>query len=73
MSTDKERETILQFTICAASSIWLWIGAQGTLVSARPAASLVRYASKMGYRVKQSEEHGQGNRGKETNYNSFAR
>jgi hypothetical protein len=70
MSTDRERETILQFSICAAFSIWLWISAQETRVSARSAASLVRYAIKIGYRVKQSHEQRQGKRGKETNYNS---
>ena len=64
MSTDRERENILQFSICAACSIWLWISAQETLVSARSAASLVRYASKIGYRVKQSQEQGQGKEGR---------
>jgi len=77
MSTDRERErereTILQFSVCAAFSIWLWISAQETLASARSAASLVRYASKIGYSVKQSQEQGQGKRGKETNYNSFTK
>jgi hypothetical protein len=48
MSTDRERETILQFSIRAAFSIWLWISAQGTLASACSAASLVRYTSKIG-------------------------
>jgi len=54
MSTGRERETILQFSVFAAFSIWLWISAQETLASARSAAGLVRYASKIGYRVKQS-------------------
>jgi hypothetical protein len=73
MSKDREIEAILQFSICAAFSIWLWITAQETLVSARSPASLVRYASKIGYRVKQSKEQREGRRVQETNYNSFTK
>jgi hypothetical protein len=69
MSGEREGENVLQCSICAALSIWLWISAQETVVTARSEARLVRYTLKIGYWVKQRKGQGQGRRGKETKHN----
>ena len=75
MSTDRERERERPF--CNLVYVQPLVSGFGSvpkrLESARSDASLVRYASKIGYRVKQSQEHRQAKRGKETNYNSFTK